>query len=218
MGLKDLKGFKRQKAPKKSSFGGISIPKEYLIGAVVLAVLAFGGLQVMASRYGAFLATWEHRCSACKAVSGASVTATHGIWKREWGRVQAEGGYQGDVGLTADFIMQRMCAPKYFKQYYNIMNFQIDGKKPKKAWTEEAVSACKHWTTYDSEMSGKLLKMLQSPEDQQGVMSRESLAREGPLCFQTNICDKSEIRKKLAQIKARRTAGKVSHPMAHSKK
>ena len=107
MGLKDIKGFKRSKAKKKpSSFTGIAIPKEYVIGAVALAVLAFVGMQVMAYRYAAFLATWEHRCSACKAVSGASVVATHNIWRREWGRVQANGGYQGDVGLTAEFIME----------------------------------------------------------------------------------------------------------------
>ena len=114
--------------------------------------------------------------------------------------------------------MQRMCAPKYFKEYYNIMNFKVNDAKPKKAFTAEAISACKHWSSYDSDMSAMLTEMLQNPEDQQGTISTEALARESPMCFKTNICDKSDIRKKLAQIKARRRAGKVSHPMAHSKK
>jgi hypothetical protein len=43
MGLKDIKGFKRAKA-KKSSSSGFAIPKEYVIGAVALAVVAFVGM------------------------------------------------------------------------------------------------------------------------------------------------------------------------------
>lgn len=201
---------------KKAAAPGMG---RYALGAGVVVLLGLALSSLLSYRYGRYLDGWEHKCSACKAMAGASVVSSNRLWSAAWGRTQARGGHPGDVQLGAADVLERMCEPRYFKAYFKAMDFKVDGKKPGKALAAEFAAACQHWTTSHDAVYETFMVELANPSDQQtGGIGRAALTREGPICFQTGLCGKDEIRKKLALIAARRKAGKVSHPMAHSKK